>query len=77
MSNLILTKKHVRRLQRLNRSEGAAGTDPGDVRRGYINAALIEFGYARKFLPWNLSHKLRIVITEKGRDAINTEEGKL
>ncbi len=63
------TKKHMRRLHRLNRLEGASGLDPGDVQRN-IDAQLIAWGYARRLAPFNLSHRLRTVITDKGREAI-------
>ena len=69
MNNLVLTKKHVRRLRRLNRPEGSDGLRPGDVRRN-IDAQLIAWGYARRFLPFNLSHRLRTVITQKGRTIV-------
>ena len=64
------TKKHMRRLRKLNRlRESVKGLDPGDVQRD-IDAKLIAWGYARRFLPFNLSHRLRTVITEKGRAVI-------
>ncbi len=68
---LVLTEHHFKRLRRLNRLRGP---DPGDVQRN-IDAQLIAWGYARRFAPFNLSHRVRTVITEKGRTIIG-EAGK-
>ncbi len=63
---LVLTEKHVDRLHCLDRWTNG---NRGDIRHK-IDEDLIAWGYARRYAPFNLSHRLRTVLTEKGRAVI-------
>ena len=72
---LVLTKHHFKRLRRiklLTETRALRGLSPGDEQQ-LIDSELITHEYARTFFPWNPIHRLRTVLTEKGR-AIVTEK---
>ncbi len=64
---LVLTEKHFDRLHCLDRWTNG---NRGDIRHK-IDEDLIAYGYARKFLPWEVDAEVRTVITDRGREIID------